>query len=107
MRTPHPADLVALKAATHQFGVGEVPDLLARLVDAELTRAERFESAVRPGSEEAQELSEAFFERVVTRSRKNALTITPRISSQPPRPDAPSGGHQHRSSSSPCTGSRR
>ena len=61
------ADLVALKAATHEFGDGKVPDVLARFVDAELTRAERFESAVRPDSAEAQELCEAFFERVVAR----------------------------------------
>jgi predicted nucleotidyltransferase len=59
------ADLVALKAATHEFGDGEVPDVLARFVDAELTRAERFESAVRSDPAEAQKLCEAFFERAV------------------------------------------
>lgn len=59
------ADLVALKAATHEFGDGEVPEVLARFVDAELTRAERFESAVRPDPAEAQGLCEAFFERMV------------------------------------------
>jgi len=61
------ADLIALKAATHEFGHGEVPDVLARFVDTELTRAERFESAVRPDPAEAQKLCEAFFERVVAR----------------------------------------
>jgi predicted nucleotidyltransferase len=61
------ADLVALKAATHELGDGEVPEVLARFVDAELTRAERFENAVRPDPAEAQELCEAFFERVVAR----------------------------------------
>lgn len=60
-------ELVALKAATHEFGDGEVPDVLARFVDAELTRAERFESAVHPDPARAQELCEAFFERVVAR----------------------------------------
>ena len=41
--------------------------MLARFVDAELTRAERFESAVHPDPARAQELCEAFFERVVAR----------------------------------------
>jgi hypothetical protein len=57
------ADLIALKAVTHELGDGEVPDVLARFMDAELTRAERVESAVRPDSAEARELCETFFER--------------------------------------------
>jgi predicted nucleotidyltransferase len=61
------ADLIALKAVTHELGDGEVPDVLARFVDAELTRAERFESAVHPDSAEARKLCETFFERVVVR----------------------------------------
>jgi uncharacterized protein len=50
-----------------EFGDGEVPEVLSRFVDVELTRAERFESAVRPDPAEAQELCEAFFERVLAR----------------------------------------
>jgi hypothetical protein len=62
-----PADLVALKAATHELGDGDVPKVVARFVQAELGRPEHFESAVRPNPAGAQELCEAFFERVVAR----------------------------------------
>ena len=56
-----------MKAVTHELGDGAVPDVLARFVNAELIRAERFESVVRPDSAEARGLCETFFERVVVR----------------------------------------
>jgi hypothetical protein len=45
----------------------EVPDVLARFVDAELARAERFEAAVSSTPAAAQDFCEVFFERMVSR----------------------------------------